>query len=102
MCAKIYVRTVHGHRKCFELKVVKHQGSAFSPLLFVTDVEAISREFRVGRINKAREVSTSMENIWKSTNIANDTKNVCWKQQHSRQSGHTTKKIRDNLLAFEM
>jgi len=60
-----------------------------SPLLFVTDVEAISGEFR-GRINKSTEVSMSMENIWKSKNITNDTKNVHWKQQRSMQSGHTT------------
>jgi len=39
-----------------------------------------------------------MENIWKSKNITNDTKNVYWKQQHSTQCymgvkpGHTTKR----------
>ena len=31
----------------FEVKVGMHQGSAFSPLLFVILMEAISREFRV-------------------------------------------------------
>jgi len=42
--AKTLVRTVYCNRKCFDVKVGKHQGSAFSPLLFVT---VISREFRV-------------------------------------------------------
>ena len=41
--AKTVVRTVYG----FELKVVMHQGSGLSPLLFVIVMEAISREFRV-------------------------------------------------------
>jgi len=31
----------------FEVKVIMHQGSALSPLLFVIVMEAISREFRV-------------------------------------------------------
>jgi len=31
----------------FEVKVGMHQGSGLSPLLFVTVMEAISREFRV-------------------------------------------------------
>jgi len=49
------------------------------------------------RIGKATDVTKSMENIWKSKNITNDTKNVHWKQQHSAQCymgvkpGHTTK-----------
>jgi len=30
---------------CFEVKVGMHQGSALSPLLFVTIMEALSREF---------------------------------------------------------
>jgi len=49
------------------------------------------------RISKATEVTKFMENMWKSKNITNDTKNVYWKQQHSKQCnmgmkpGHTTK-----------
>jgi len=43
--AKTVVRTVYGSG--FEVKVGMHQGSALSPLLFVTVMEAISREFRV-------------------------------------------------------
>jgi len=45
--AKTVARTVHGNSSIFEVKAGKHQGSAWSPLLFVTVMEAISREFRV-------------------------------------------------------
>ena len=45
--AKTVIRTVYGNSKDFEVKVGMHQGSAFSPLLFVIVMEAISREFRV-------------------------------------------------------
>ena len=45
--AKTVVRTVYGNNKDFEVKVGMHQGSALSPLLFVTVMETISREFRV-------------------------------------------------------
>jgi len=45
--AKTVVRTVYGNSNSFEIKVGMHQGSALSPLLFVTVVEALSREFRV-------------------------------------------------------
>jgi len=45
--AKTVVRTVYGNSKGFEVKVGMHQVSALSPLLFVTVMEAISREFRV-------------------------------------------------------
>jgi len=45
--AKTVVRTVYGNTKGFDVKVGMHQGSALSPLLFVIDMEAISREFRV-------------------------------------------------------
>jgi len=41
------VRTVYGNSSGLEVKVGMHQGSAFSPLLFVIVLEAISREFRV-------------------------------------------------------
>ena len=46
-CAKTVVRTVFGNSKGFEVKVGMHQGSALSRLLFVSAMEAISREFRV-------------------------------------------------------
>ena len=36
-----------GNSSGFEVKVGMHQRSAFSPLLFVIVMEAISREFRV-------------------------------------------------------
>jgi len=45
--AKTVVRTVYGNSRGFEVKVGMHQVSALSPLLFVTVMEAISREFRV-------------------------------------------------------
>jgi len=45
--AKTVVRTVYGNSNSFEVKVGMHQGSALSPLLFVTVMEALSREFRV-------------------------------------------------------
>jgi len=41
------VITVHDNSNGFEVKVGMHQGSALSPLLFVTAVELLSREFRV-------------------------------------------------------
>ena len=41
-CAKTVVRTAYGNSKGFEVKVGTHQGSALSPLLFVTVMEAIS------------------------------------------------------------
>jgi len=44
---KTVVRTVYGNINCFEVKVSMHQGSAFSPLLFVIVMEVLSREFRV-------------------------------------------------------
>ena len=39
--------TVYGNSKGFEVKVGMHQGSGLGPLLFVTVMEAISRELRV-------------------------------------------------------
>ena len=45
--AKTVVRTVYGNSKGFEVKVGMLQGSALSPLLFVTVMDAISREFMV-------------------------------------------------------
>jgi len=44
---KKVVRTVCGNCKGFEIKVGMNQGSALSPLLYMTVMEAISREFRV-------------------------------------------------------
>jgi len=41
------VRTVYGNSNGFDVKVSMHQCSALSPLLFVIDMEALSREFRV-------------------------------------------------------
>ena len=43
--AKTVVRTAYGNSSGFEVKVGMHQGSALSLLLFVTVMEAISREF---------------------------------------------------------
>ena len=40
-------RTVYDNSSGFEVKVGMHQGSALSPVLLVTVMEAISREFRV-------------------------------------------------------
>jgi len=54
------------------------------------------------RIGKATEVTKSMENIWKSKNVINSTRNVYWKQQHSTQCymgvkpRHTTKRSETN------
>jgi len=50
MCegARTVVRTVYGNSNSFEVRVGVHQGSALSPLLFVTMMEAISREFATG------------------------------------------------------
>ena len=45
--AKTVVRTVYGNSNSIEVKVGMHQGSALSPLLFVTVKEALSGEFRV-------------------------------------------------------
>jgi len=45
--AKTVVRTVYRNSNNFEVEVGMHQGSALSPLLFVTVMEALSREFRV-------------------------------------------------------
>ena len=45
--AKTVVRTVYGNSNCFKVKVGVHRGSAFSLLLFLTDMEALCREFRV-------------------------------------------------------
>jgi len=45
--AKTVVRTVYGNSNGFEVKVDMHHGSALSPLLSVTVMEALSREFRV-------------------------------------------------------
>ena len=45
--AKTAVRTVCFNSKGFEVKVGMHQGSVLSSLLFVTVMEAISRELRV-------------------------------------------------------
>ena len=45
--AKTVVRTVYGNSSGSAVKVGMHQGSALSPLLFVTVMEVISKEFRV-------------------------------------------------------
>jgi len=45
--AKTVVRTAYRNSNSFEVKVVMHQGSAISRLLFVIIMEALSREFRV-------------------------------------------------------
>jgi len=45
--AKTVVRIVYGNSNCFEVKVSKHQGLALSPLLLVTVMKALSKEFRV-------------------------------------------------------
>jgi len=45
--AKTVVRTVYDNGRGFEVRVGMHQGSAFSSLLFVIVMEAISGEFRV-------------------------------------------------------
>ena len=45
--AKTVVRTVYGNSNGFEVKVGMHQSSGLSSLLFVTVMEAISRELRV-------------------------------------------------------
>ena len=45
--AKTVVRTVYGNSKGSEVTVGMHQGSALNPLLFMTVMEAISKEFRV-------------------------------------------------------
>jgi len=45
--AKTVVRTVYGNSKGFEVKVGMHHCSGLSPLLFVIDMNNMSREFRV-------------------------------------------------------
>jgi len=45
--AKTVLRTLYGNSNGSEVKVIMHQGSALSPLLFVIVMEALSREFRV-------------------------------------------------------
>jgi len=45
--AQTVVTTGYGNSNCFEVNIGMHQSSALSPLLFVTVVEALSREFRV-------------------------------------------------------
>ena len=44
--AKTVVRTVYSNINGFEVKVSMHQRSALSPLLFLIDMESLSREFR--------------------------------------------------------
>jgi len=44
---KTFVRTVYVNSNGFEVKVGMHQGLALSPMLSVTVMEALSREFRV-------------------------------------------------------
>ena len=46
--ARSRVRVGEGFSKEFEVKVGVHQGSVLSPLLFITVLEALSREFRAG------------------------------------------------------
>ena len=45
--AKTIVRTVYGNSNCFEVKVSMHHDSAFSHLLFLIVMEALTRKFRV-------------------------------------------------------
>ena len=42
------VRVGEGYSEEFEVKVVVHQGSVLSPLLFIILLEALSREFHSG------------------------------------------------------
>ena len=44
--ARSRVRVGEGYSEEFEVKVVVHQGSVLSPLLFIIVLEALSREFR--------------------------------------------------------
>ena len=46
--ARSRVRVGEGYSEEFEVKVVVHQGSVLSPLLFIIVLEALSREFRRG------------------------------------------------------
>ena len=46
--AQTVVRTTEGDNKAFNVKVGLHQGSVWSPLLFVIVMEMISRELRAG------------------------------------------------------
>jgi len=43
------VRTAEGDSKAFDVKVGLHQGSILSSLLFVTVMEVIAKELRVGQ-----------------------------------------------------
>jgi len=45
--AKTVVRTLYSNSICLEVKVSMNRGSAFSPLLFVIVIEALSRKLRV-------------------------------------------------------
>jgi len=49
LTSKFFLLICHGagNSNSFEVKVSMHQGSAFSPLLFVIVMEALYREFRV-------------------------------------------------------
>ena len=47
---KAVVRTVCGNSKCFEVKVGMHQGSAFSPLLFVIEFSRYGFHDRVALV----------------------------------------------------
>ena len=46
--ARSLVRVGEGYNEEFEVKVGVHQGSIFSPLLFIIVLETLSREFRSG------------------------------------------------------
>ena len=46
--AKSQVRVNSTYSESFAVKVVVHQGSVLSPLLFIIVLEALSREFRTG------------------------------------------------------
>ena len=47
--ARSRVSVGEGFSQEFEVKVGVHQGSVFSPLLFIIVLEALTREFRAGR-----------------------------------------------------
>ena len=47
-CANCRVRVNHKLGQPFDVKVGLHQGSVFSPLLFIIVLEALSEEFRTG------------------------------------------------------
>ena len=46
--ARSCVRVGEGYSEEFEVKVSVHQGSVLSPLLFIIELEALSREFHCG------------------------------------------------------